>query len=135
MVMLVTLQQASDHLRRDASDDDNDLILKIHGASAAIQNYLKDPLLAYEYAQDEYGQNLLDSSGDPYLAIDSSGEYIVRQEVQIAVLMMIGVFYADRDAKEYIDPRSGGGLERLGNMSLPKAVHWLLDPIRTPTLK
>lgn len=135
MVMLVTLEQASDHLRRDTGDDDNDLILKIHAASAAIQNYLKDPLLVYEYAMDEYGVNLIDSAGEPYLATDSSGDYIVRQEVQIAVLMMVGVFYADRDAKEYIEPRSGGGLERLGNMSLPKAVHWLLDPIRKPTLQ
>lgn len=131
MVMLVTLQQASDHLRRDTGDDDADLILKIHAASAAVQNYIKDPMLAYEYAKDEYGQNLLDSAGEPYLATDSSGEYIVRQEVQIAVLMMIGVFYTDRYSKEYIE---GTGEARLGNMSLPKAVHWLLDPIRSPTL-
>lgn len=135
MVMLVTLQQASDHLRRDTDDDDADLTLKIHAASAAIQNYLKDPMLAYEYAKDQYGNNLLDSADEPYLATDSAGEYIVRQEVQIAVLLVIGVLYTDRYSKEYIDPRSGGGLERLGNMSLPKAVHWLLDPIRTPTLR
>lgn len=132
MVMLVSLQQASDHLRRDTDDDDSDLILKIHGASAAIQNYLKNPMLAYEFAKDEYGKNLLDSSGNFYLATDSSGEYIVRQEVQIAVLMMVGVFYIDRDAKEYVD---GTQEARLGNMSLPKAVHWLLDPIRKPTLQ
>lgn len=135
MVMLVTLQQASDHLRRDTGDDDADLILKIHAASAAVQNYLKDPLLAYEYAHDQYGSLLLDSAGEPYLATDSAGEYLVRTEVQIAVLIMIGVLYTDRDSKEYVDPRSGGGLERLGNMSLPKIVHWLLDPIRKPTLE
>lgn len=132
MVMLVTLQQASDHLRRDTDDDDADLILKIHAASAAIQNYLKDPLLAYEYAKDQYGNNLLDSADEPYLATDSAGDYIVRQEVQIAVLLVIGVIYTDRYSKEYIE---GSGEVRLGNMSLPKAVHWLLDPIRTPTLR
>ena len=40
-VMLVRLQEASDHLRRDTTDDDNDLTLKIKAASAAIINYLK----------------------------------------------------------------------------------------------
>lgn len=133
--MLVTLEQASEHLRRDTNDDDNDLTLKIHAASAAIQNYLKDPLLAFQYLKDENGVLILDSSGLPELEIDSSGNYIPRPEVQIATLIVIGVMYADRDGKEYVDPRSGGGLERLGNMSLPKAVHWLLDPIRKPTLQ
>lgn len=135
MVMLVTLQEASDHLRRDTNDDDADLIIKISAASAAVQNYLKDPLLVYEFAQDEYGQDLLDSSGNPYLAVDSNGNYIVRQEAKAAVLLIVGVLYIDRDAKEYVDPRSGGGLERLGNMSLPKAVHFILDSMgRKPTL-
>lgn len=131
MPMLVTLQQASDHLQRDTTDDDADLTLKIYAASAAIQNYLKDPLLAYEYAKNEYGQNLIDSSGEPYLEVDSSGDYVVRREVQIATLLVIAVLYADRYSKEYIE---GSGEIRLGNMSLPKAVHWLLDPIREPTL-
>lgn len=131
MVMLVTLQQASDHLRRDTDDDDADLTLKIHAASAAIQNYLKDPMLAYEYAKDENGVDLLDSAGERYLATDSAGDYIVRKEVQISVLLMVGVLYIDRDAKEYVE---GSGEPRLGNMSLPKAVHWLLDPIRIPSL-
>jgi hypothetical protein len=135
MVMFVTLEQASDHLRRDTGDDDNDLILKISAASSAVQNYLKDPLLPYSYALDSAGVPELDSDGEPYLEIDSNGSYIPRVEVQQAVLIILGVFYADRDAKEYIDPRSGNGLERLGNMSLPRSVHWLLDTIRTPTLR
>lgn len=135
MLRYVTLQEASDHLRRDTSDDDADLDLKIIAASRAIANYLKDPLLAYQLATDEYGVNLLDSSGNPYLFTDSAGDYVVRNEVKAATLIMIGVLYKDRDAKEYTDPRSGGGLERLGNMSLPKAVHWILDPIRKPTLR
>lgn len=134
MVMFVTLEQASDHLRRDTGDDDADLLLKIAAASGAIQNYMKGPLSVYENAKDEYGVDLLDSSGKPYLATDSSGDYIVRQEVQMATLVMVGVLYADRDAKEYIDPRSAGGLERLGNMSLPRVVHWILDPLRKPSL-
>ena len=131
MVMLVTLAQASEHLRRDTTDDDSDLQLKIVGASVAIQNYLKNPLLAYELAKDEYGAPLLDSAGDQYLATDSSGGYIVRQEVQAAVLIVIGILYTDRTGDAY---NKGDYEARLGNMSLPKIVHWLLDPLRIPTL-
>lgn len=131
MIMLVTLQQAKDHLRVDNSDGDADLTLKIAGASAAIQNYLKDPLLAYEWAEDEYSVPFLDTAGDEYLAIDSAGDYIVRPEVQAAVLMMVGVLYIDRDAKAYVD---GDGRPRLGDVSLPQAVHWILDPLRVPSL-
>lgn len=134
MLRYVTLEEASDHLRRDTGDDDNDLDLKILGASRAIANYLKDPLLAYELATDEYGVNLLDSDGKPYLFTDSAGHYVVRSEVKAATLIMVGVLYTDRDAKEYVDPRSGGGMERLGNMSLPRVVHWILDPLRKPSL-
>lgn len=133
MVMLVTLQQASDHLRRDTGDDDNDLILKIMGASSAIQNYLKNPMLAYDFAKDEYGNIILGSDGEPVYETDSSGAYVPRMEVQIAALILIGTLYKDRDAKQYIE--GNGSVERLGNMSLPKEVHWLLDPIRDPTLQ
>lgn len=131
--MLVTLQQASDHLRRDTDDDDSDLSLKIQAASRAVLNYLKNDMLAYEFQADDEGDPILDSNGDISYILDSSGDYVPRPEVQQAVLIMIGVFYIDRDANSYVDPRSGGGLERLGNMSLPRSVHWLLDPIRTPT--
>lgn len=130
-MMLVTLQQASDHLRRDSMDDNSDLLLKIRAASAAVTNYLKDPLLAYQYEQDSYGDIVLDSDGEPVLAVDSAGHYIVREEVQAAVLIMVGVLYIDRDAKSYVD---GGSMPRLGNTSLPNAVHWILDPIRKPTV-
>lgn len=135
MVMLVTLQEASDHLRRDTTDDDGDLTLKIQAVSRAILNYLKDDMLAYQFDMNEHGKPLLDSNGDIVYLYDSDGELVVRDEVKAAVLMMIGVLYKDRDAKEYTDPRSGGGLERLGNMSLPRAVHWILDPLRLPTLR
>lgn len=132
--MLVTLEQASDHLRRDTGDDDNDLVLKIKAASRAIQNYLKNPLLVYSFVLDINGVPVFDINGDPVLEMNSDGSYVVRPEVQQATLIVIGTFYTDRDAKEYIDPRSGAGLERLGNISLPRAVHWLLDPLRKPTL-
>ena len=135
MVMLVTLQQASDHLRRDTTDDDADLTLKISAISRAILNYLKDDMLAYQFEMDEHGKPVLDSAGDVVYLTDSAGDFIAREEVQQAVLIMLGVVYIDREGKEYIDPRSAGGQERLGNMSLPRVVHWLLDTIRTPSLR
>lgn len=120
MVMLVTLQQASDHLRRDTTDDNNDLTLKIHAASNAILNYLKD------------GATFLDTSGNP--EFDSGGNILgVPQEVQAAVLIMLGVLYTDRVGMEYIDGPANN--QRLGNMAIPRAVQFLLDPLRTPTME
>lgn len=119
MVMLVTLQEASDHLRRDTTDDDADLTLKINAASNAVINYLKNPNIVY--------QGSFDSSGD-YI-VDSS--LTVRDEVRSAVLIVLGVLYADRQGQQYIEENSE---DRLGKMSLPKAVHWLLDPLRKPSL-
>lgn len=121
--MLVTLQQASDHLRRDTTDDNSDLTLKIKAASGAIKNYLKDSDLLYEYS--------LDSAGEKVFVLDSAGDKIVRDEVKSAVLILIGNLYIDRDGDAYT---KGDYSERLGNESLPKTIHWLLDPIRKPTL-
>lgn len=132
MVMLVTLQQASDHLRRDTDDDDNDLTIKINAASNAVLNYLKDRMLAYQYEVDEHGDPVLDSDDEITYLEDSDGDFIPREEVQQAVLIMLGVMYNDRDGVNYTDGDSRTA--RLGNMSLPRTVHWLLDPIRTPTM-
>lgn len=121
--MLVTLQQASDHLRRDTTDDDLDLTLKIKAASGAVENYLKDKDLVYQYT--------LDSAGDKVFVLDSAGDKIIRDEVKSAVLILIGNLYIDRDGDAYT---KGDYSERLGNESLPKTIHWLLDPLRKPTL-
>lgn len=127
MVMLVTLQQASDHLRRDTGDDDADLTLKIAGISRAILNYLKNDMLAYQFEMDDQGKPVLDSSGDIVYLRDSANHLIAREEVQAAVLIMLGQVYIDRDANAYTE---GNTEDRLGKMSLPKVVHWILDPIR-----
>ena len=134
MVMLVTLQQASDDLRRDADDDDDDLTLKIKSVSRAILNYLKDDMLAYQFEADANGKPVLDSADDVVYLEDSAGDFIPRDEVQQAVLITLRVFYDQGTTKEYIDPRSSNALARIGTMSLPRTVHWLLDPIRKPTI-
>jgi hypothetical protein len=109
MVMLVTLKQASDHLRRDTSDDDSDLVLKIEAASQAVINYAP-------------GSIFFDSYGDPE---------DVPPPVQSAVLLILGDLYSDRDMQNF---REGGNAQRLGEITLSRTVHFLLDPYRQPTI-
>lgn len=132
MVMLVTLQEASDHLRRDTGDDDADLILKIKGASQAVLSYLKNNMLAYEYEEDETGAPILDSAGDKIYLVDSSGEYIVRDDVKSAVLLLLGTIYIDRDGEDFV---KGSTQETLGYLKIPRTVAWLLEDLRKPTLE
>lgn len=109
---LVTLEQASDHLRRDTTDDDNDLQLKISAASAAVLNYLKGG-----------ADDILDSDGQ--VPTDSDGEPIAPFEVKAATLLMVGYLYKDRDSDE----------DKAYEMGyLPKPVTALLYPLRKPAL-
>lgn len=112
-MMLVSLQQASNHLRRDASDDDADLLLKIEAASGAVLNYLKDGADAF---LDSAGEVMQDSAGDP---VD------VPRVVQAATLLMVGYFYKDRDNDSEHEYEPG---------YLPRPVTALLYPLRDPTL-
>lgn len=134
MVMLVTLQQASDHLRRDTGDDDDDLIGIIHAASNSVLNYLKKTGVAYEYEVDSSGDIEFDTSGRPIYQLDSSGDLVPLPEVQSAVLLMIGVLYTDRSAQKYVQGTRDSLNPTLGNFSMPLAVQWLLQPLRKPTL-
>lgn len=112
-MMLVTLQQASDQVKRDTTDDDADLTLKVKAASRAVVRYLKTAADAF-----------LDSAGDPHL--DSNGDAIgVPEDVQLAVLFLVGWFYRNRDedaTKAFEEGR------------LPAPVTALLYPMRKPTL-
>lgn len=119
MVMLVSLEQASDHLRRDTNADDADLTLKIHAASNSVINYIKD------------GATFLNSAGD--VDVDSALNPIgVPQEIQSAVLIILGVLYTDRVGYQYTQ---GQSQPRFGNMPIPMAAQFLLDPFRTPTME
>lgn len=113
-MMLVTLQQARDHLRSDTTADDNDLTLKIRGASRAVARYLKTAGMA----------SFTDSAGD--VMEDSAGEPIgVPEDVQDATLLLIGYLSRNRDGDE----------ERAFQMGfLPAPVTALLYPLRDPTL-
>jgi hypothetical protein len=115
-MMLVSLQQASDHLRRDTAADDADVTLKIHAASGAVLNYLKDASEAF-----------LDTAG--FVPLDSNGDPIgVPYEVQAAVLLLLGDFYSNRGEDQ--NPNWGSQFTYL-----PAAVTALLYPLRMPTLR
>jgi hypothetical protein len=114
MVMLVSLDQAKDHLRIDNDAEDNDLVLKIKGASRAVMRYLKDTGT----------ESFTDSFGDVYE--DSNGVALnVPEDIQSATLLMLGYLHRDRD----------GDTEKAYTMGfLPAAVTALLYPLRTPTV-
>jgi gp6-like head-tail connector protein len=116
MVMLVSVEQASAHLRRDTDADDLDLLGKIMGASAAILNYIGD------------GGGFTDSNGD--VIADSNGIALdVPSDIQIACLLLIGEFYKNREAKQegVVDASFGYGF-------LPQPVISLLMPYRSWSL-
>lgn len=114
MVMLVTLQQAMDHLRVDNDAEENDLLLKIAAASGAVLNYINPGADVF-----------LDSLGEP--AVDSNGVAIgIPYEIQAATLLLLGYFYKDRDG----DP------DKAYEMGfLPRSVTALLYPHRTPVAR
>lgn len=122
MVMLVTLEQASDHLRRDTTDDNADLTLKIMAASNAVINYLKSAS-PYELERDSSGDIIYDSSGKPVPVEDSSGNPVVLPEVELATLYLIGVYYKDRDGETMKEWQHG---------YLPFPVTSILYPLRKP---
>lgn len=118
MVKLVTLQQASDHLRRDTTDDDADLSVKVMAASRAVLNYIDD-------------HSFLNSTGEP--DYDSAGDPVgVPDPIHAAVLLVTADLYTDRDQENF---RDGGTAPRVGEIIFSRTVHFLLDPYRIPTVK
>lgn len=117
MVMLVSVDQASAHLRRDTDSDDLDLLGKIMGASQAIMNYIAGGADGFT---DSNGDVLPDSDG---VAID------VPYDIQIACLLLIGEFYKNREAKQ-----EGVVGAQFGYGYLPQPVISLLMPYRSWSL-
>lgn len=114
----ITLQQASDHLRRDTTADDADLTLKIEAAEAAVTSYLKSAS-PYLPALDENGDPALDENGDPTYTTE------VRYQVQAATLLLVGILYRLRDENKDGDFQQG---------YLPMPVTALLYSLRDPAL-
>lgn len=114
--MLVSLQEASDHLRRDTTDDDNDLMLKIMAVSQFVVNYLDGDIFPV-YSD---GELVEDSDG---IVAD------VPFDIKAATLLIIGELYSNRDAPSF---REGDTAPRLGDIIMPRSAHLLLDHYRTP---
>ena|SRR6478752_9185 len=125
MVMLVTLEEASAQVRRDSDDDDADLTLKIKAASGAVLNYLKSAS-PYIPETDGSGNIILDSAGDVVYLEDTAGDFLVKDEVKLAVLYLTGIFYRDRDGQDTASWTPG---------YLPAPVTSLLYPLRDPAME
>lgn len=76
-MMLVTLQEARDHLRSDDTADNADLTIKIEAASEAVYSYL----------------------GKPTWPVDSSGHDVIPVRVKQAVLSTVGWLYSEREGQ------------------------------------
>lgn len=127
MIEFVTLGEAKDHLRvTDHNEDDGEITLLLRSASGVIQNYLRGTKTVYEQEQDFYGNWLYDSNDDPIYLYDSSGLRIIRYEVKAATLLMIGIFYRDR---EMVD------MEKWQSGFLPAPIVSLLYPLRDPAMR
>lgn len=97
---LVTAAQAREQIRIDTGADDAWLTIWIPAISEAVLTWLKEEWRLYVVALDSSGQPLLDSAGDPYPALTSNGDPIVRPIVQAAVLVELAQQYRFRDGSE-----------------------------------
>lgn len=122
---LVTLQEAKDNMLVTYSASDNDIKLKIAAASGAVLNYLKNRSKLYVLELNSDGIPTTDSQGAPVYERDSQGSRIIRDEVKHATLILVGIFFRDRDGSEMKDWAPG---------FLPAPVTALLYPLRDPTV-
>lgn len=118
--MLVTLQQAREHLRADTDADDVDLQIKIDAASAAVLDYVGELVPR-------------DSQGDPFT--NSQGDILGVKEraltrMKLATLVAVAYFYRERDgSQEHAVPTQWGY-----GYSLPQGATALLYSLRKPTV-
>lgn len=118
--MLVTVDEARDHLRSDTDADTADLTAKIQAASDAVLDYVGTLVPR-------------DTAGDPFL--DSSGALIgvterVVTRLKQATLITVGYLYRERaGSQEYAVPSAFGY-----GYSLPQGATALLYPLRRPTV-
>lgn len=118
-MMLVSLEQARQHLRSDTDADDADLVLKIEAASEAVMSYISD----------NHSAAFTDSAGQLYE--DSQGIAIgVPRRVQSAALLTVAYLYRERDGKSEagVDAQWGYGY------TLPKSATMLLYSMRRPVV-
>lgn len=106
MPMIVTRQQAADHLRiDDATDEASDLDLKIYAASAVALDYI-------EMDEEDF-------------ETDSDSDYVYPYQLQAAVLLLVGFMHSTRVPGQ--DTISAGYTQA----NLPANIRMLLYPLKT----
>lgn len=106
----VSLATAKHHVYATHDEDDALIDLYIEAATEDVAGYLKEAV-----------DNFLDSNGD--VILDSNGDPVVPAKVKIATLLMVGIYYKDRD-------ENSNGIFSQG--FLPKPVTAILYPLRKP---
>lgn len=116
----VTLDEAKAHLRIPYSDsfDDEHLYLMIDAASAAVKNYLND-FSTYQGERNSDDDQVVDSNYEPVKEYPE----VVRPEVKVACLLLIGEWWNNREG-------DGGS-----STNLPAAVQSILYPLRDPVCR
>lgn len=99
-MMLVSVEEAKEHLRIDSAADDPWLLLWIGVVSGAVARWLKDPWRPYVWETDTAGAVLLDTAGNPIVVYDSNGDPVVDTLVKGAVLVELAQQYRFRDGSE-----------------------------------
>lgn len=92
---LVSFEQAAHRLRRDTDVDDPDIEFLIKAASKAVVSYIGTE---HDFFDSDGQVLILDSNGDP--GLDSNGDSIVPEDIQIATLLLIGEFYVNRGGNQ-----------------------------------
>lgn len=120
-VMIVTREQAADHLRiDDATPEADDLDLKILAASGIVLDYIERDASYYEVTPDDddyyYASGpTADDTGDP--------TYSFPYQLQMAVLLLVGDMHRHRD--------TGNFQYKWQDAQLPQAVRALLYPLKS----
>ncbi|MCO2196656.1 phage gp6-like head-tail connector protein [Pseudomonas aeruginosa] len=123
-MMYVTLEQAKSQIEIDHDASDSLIMGYILSASASVKAYLKSAS-PYAVELDSNDDPVLDSNGDVVYVRDSNGKKEVNMIVQQAVLLLVAIYFKDRD--ENADAIFEQGY-------LPKPVTALLYPLRDPAL-
>ncbi|HBO3547945.1 TPA: phage gp6-like head-tail connector protein [Pseudomonas aeruginosa] len=123
-MMYVTLEQAKSQIEIDHDASDSLIMGYILSASASVKAYLKSAS-PYAVELDSNDDPVLDSNGDVVYVRDSNGKKEVNMIVQQAVLLLVAIYFKDRD--ENADSIFEQGY-------LPKPVTALLYPLRDPAL-
>lgn len=118
MPMIVTRQQAMDHLKiDDATDEADDLDLKILAASAIVLDFLETEASDYADSSDDSG----DSSGSGSSGGSGSTTYDWPYQLQAATLLLVGDMHRYRDT----------GIPTYSDTQLPQAVRAILFPLKS----